>query len=163
MVFHKGYISIEKICGFAVVLPQLLFTLLLALKLDNYISASWVETIIPLVISFITIPVSINIYLCYSTRTVMALGNIVMLFTAYSVSFGSLISATLFACKMDSVIDDDWVVLFIPLWVSAFVVAMFACFMCPGMVDSKIRMHRQAFLLFAYVAVAVLEMGLVAV
>jgi hypothetical protein len=74
-----------------------------------------------------------------------------MLFTMYTVVLSLILATGLFAGKLDGSIRAPWIVLFIPVWIAAFVVTMFACFMLPGMVNKKVAMGRQAALLFVYV------------
>ena len=53
--------------------------------------------------------------------------------------------------KVDGYMEFEWGFAFVPIWCVCAVLLMFSCFMCPGFMDAKIKMQRQAYLMFVYV------------
>ena len=74
-----------------------------------------------------------------------------LIITAYTVFTLTIILAGLVAIKLDGWLSMTWSVVFIPLWLNILVLLGFAFFMCPGFMDRKVGMHRQAILMFSYI------------
>ena len=74
-----------------------------------------------------------------------------MLMTAYSAAVLLIASTLMISLKHDGYLDLAWGFVFVPVWLVFSILLMFTCFMCPGFMDAKIRMQRQAFLMFVYI------------
>jgi hypothetical protein len=51
---------------------------------------------------------------------------------------------------MEDWVSEPWGVLFIPIWFTSMILLIFSVFICPGLLDKKIGMYRQGFLIFTY-------------
>ena len=142
--------TVQILCS-NIILSQTIYSILFACKMEDALDTLWTIISIPALWCIILIPIGIQYYVSLTSRQIMKLGNIVMIFTAYASSTGLIVLILVVSLKLDGLLEGSWAFIFSPIWFIIFVFTIFSCFMCPGLVDKNINMHRQAFLLFNYI------------
>mmetsp|Transcript_28067 Transcript_28067/g.50273 ORF Transcript_28067/g.50273 Transcript_28067/m.50273 type:complete len:267 (-) Transcript_28067:778-1578(-) len=132
----------------------LLFSILLCLQLYGALSAPYLAISIPLYWVLFSVPVSLHIALNSITHKLRSLSMTVLLFSAYSLATSTAVFIFMAALHLDSIIDANWAVIFIPLWFALFIYLVLCAFLYPGLVNERIKMRRNACLLFLYFATA---------
>jgi hypothetical protein len=126
------------------------FTLLTLFKLEDVIEIGWLPLCIPLAIGLAIIPVTVHIFLYILSSNLKTAGNLITIIAVYLVAIGAGVSFILISAKMDEAIDADWAVAFVPSWITVMILLCYGFFICPGLTDASVALHRQAFLIILY-------------
>lgn len=126
------------------------FTILMALQLEDVFETYWLVISIPLIISIFSVPLSIHTCFTYITKEIRPTSRRLILSSIYVMTLTTAIFVIMAACAMDDILDCSWGIVFIPNWFGQLIYLIFCIFLCPGLVDPKVNMRRQAFLMFLY-------------
>jgi hypothetical protein len=136
-----------RISGWAGVVT---FSILIALQLEEVYETYWLVLSIPLLISIFSVPLAIHTCFTYITKEIRPTSRRLILLSIYLMSLAISSFVILAACLMDDILDISWAIAFIPIWLAHLIYLIFCIFLCPGLVDPKVNMRRQAFLMFNY-------------
>ena len=129
-----------------------LFTtcILSLLKCYDSIDALWVWCLLPCLFSELLIIPTAQLYISYSCSNLQSSSLGYLFFAIYSFSVSIFIFTLLVALKLDDIITGSWYPIFIPIWYAVFIYSCFTIFMYPGMMDPKVDLSREAWVLIGF-------------
>lgn len=130
----------------------LLFSILLCLQIYGTLNAPYLAISIPLYWVLFSVPASLHIALNSISHKLRSLSMTVLLFSAYSLAASTAVFFFMTALQLDSITNAEWAVIFIPLWFALFIYLILCAFLYPGLTNERIKMRRNACLLFLYFA-----------
>jgi hypothetical protein len=137
---------------FSVSVCLILFSVLLCCQLYSTLNAPYLALSIPLHWVLFSVPISLHIALNSITHKLRSLSMTILLFSAYSLASSASVFVFMTGLQLDSVTDVSWCVVFIPLWFSLLIYLVLSAFLYPGLVNERVKMRRNACLLFLYFA-----------
>ncbi|OMJ71387.1 hypothetical protein SteCoe_30397 [Stentor coeruleus] len=135
----------KRICAGSVIV----FMILASIQLETE-KIRWEFVFSPLLISFLLIPPMAHMILENSYFHMQEYSKLITLFVIYNFTIVFIAFFILLAFRLENVIEENWVSVFVPIWYGLIIYLGYSFFLIPGMIDKTIGMYRQAIMLILW-------------
>lgn len=127
-----------------------LFGLFLFLKMDEDIKWAYSFISIPFYIFLVSFGVCMSKILSHHSLNYNELGRNVTLFTLVSNALLCGVFILIMMLKLDNVVNWDYTIAFIPMYIGLAIALFYICFIFPGLIDKDMKLYNEAFLVLLY-------------